>query len=194
MLPSFSVWVYKTLEICFRHIAFSLTLLLVTVLTYRAIYNRYFNPVHKFHGPFWGSVTDFYNTYFFSTRRAHVKNLHLHQKHGWLRMSSLEKENWANLATFLGPIVRIFPNLLCFSEPTLLPDIYNRYSNKTPFHSPAMAGEEPPFLQCRTFADHASKLKVIGPIVSADYSQEVVSADVVIELDNAYTTARNNRR
>lgn len=78
------------LEFGFYHVLLTSFLLLLLALICHAIYNRYFHPLHKFPGPFWGSVTDLYNTYLFSTRQVHVELLHLHQRYGWLRRPSPE--------------------------------------------------------------------------------------------------------
>lgn len=48
----------------------------------KAIYNRYFHPLHIFPGPAWGSITDVYNTYLFATSRVHLEMLKLHQEYG----------------------------------------------------------------------------------------------------------------
>lgn len=45
-------------------------------------YNRYFHPLRHFPGPFWGSITDIYNTYLFGTSRNHLKMLHVHKRYG----------------------------------------------------------------------------------------------------------------
>ena len=62
-----------------------LAVIIVFVIVANAIYNRYFHPLHKFPGPFWGSVTDLYNTYLLSTRQVHVKQLRLHEQYGEYR-------------------------------------------------------------------------------------------------------------
>ena len=90
--------------------------------------------------------------------------------------------------------MRVSPNLLCFSDPALLPEVYHRHADKTPFYSTGMVGEEPPLLQLQADADHASKLKVIGPSVSVGYREEVELADVAIVLHGAYATVRRDRR
>ena len=46
------------------------------------ISNRYLHPLHNFPGPFWGSVTDLYNTYLFSTYNFHEQQLKLHKQYG----------------------------------------------------------------------------------------------------------------
>ena len=65
----------------------------------------------------------------------------------------------------LGPVVRMSPNLLCFNDPTRLPEVYHRHSEKTPFYSPGMAGEKRPLLQIQGDLEHAAQLKIIGPTV-----------------------------
>ena len=84
LLPLLSVRAQEVLEFGLHHTCLSIIFPLLVALTCRAVYNRYFHPLHKFPGPFWGSLTDLYHTYLFSTRQAHVKLLHIHKKHGWL--------------------------------------------------------------------------------------------------------------
>lgn len=56
--------------------------LFILALLSHATYNRYFHPLRQFPGPFWGSVTDIYNTYLFGTRQVHLEQLKLHAKYG----------------------------------------------------------------------------------------------------------------
>lgn len=63
-------------------IFYVLLLALFVILFYVVIYNRYFHPLHLFPGPLWGSVTDFYHTYLFSTRKYHEKVQILHEEYG----------------------------------------------------------------------------------------------------------------
>ena len=76
--------VYSLLRFATHHALFSLTALCFLAFICIATYNRYFHPLHKFPGPFWGSITDFYNTYLFSTRKVHLKLLALHEHYGLL--------------------------------------------------------------------------------------------------------------
>jgi hypothetical protein len=62
------------------------------------------------------------------------------------------------------------PNLLCFSNPALLPEVYQRHANKAPFYTPGIAGEERPLLQIQVDTERAAKLKILSPTVGAMYS------------------------
>ena len=67
-------------------VAQSYYMILVLVLCFaafiiRGVYNRYFHPLHRFPGPFWGSVTDFYKFYMITT--VPTFGLQLHKKYGW---------------------------------------------------------------------------------------------------------------
>lgn len=60
-----------------------LILCIVSILfwfAYNVIFNRYFHPLCNFPGPFWGTITDFYNTYLFATGQAQLRMLDLHDK------------------------------------------------------------------------------------------------------------------
>ena len=58
---------------------------LIIVVVGNLIRNRYHHPLHKFPGPFSGSITDFYKTYLLSTGNYHERVRSLHQVYGeWL--------------------------------------------------------------------------------------------------------------
>lgn len=70
------------LHMGYDDVLFSILVFVILVSVYHATYNRYLHPLHKFPGPFWASVTDFYNTHLFATRRGHEELLGLHEKYG----------------------------------------------------------------------------------------------------------------
>ena len=78
-----------------------------------------------------------------------------------------------------GPYLRLAPNLLSISDPLLLPEIYHRHVDKTPFYSIGFAGEVAPLLQLQDDREHAAKLKALSPIVSLLHSIEQ-SAETII--------------
>ena len=51
----------------------------------KGLYNRYFHPLRKFPGPFWGSVTDFYKLFIISKMDAHTRGVEMHKKYGRYR-------------------------------------------------------------------------------------------------------------
>ena len=137
----------------------------IVVLIANAIRNRYYHPLHRFPGPFWGSITDFYKTYLFSTQIYHEKVYSLHEKYGKFLQLIRKTQRLSGLPD-QGPILRIAPNLLSFSEPSLLPQVYHRAAEKTPFYSTGLAGEIAPLLQIQSHGQHAMKKKVLAPTVS----------------------------
>ncbi len=67
------------------------------------------------------------------------------------------------LSCYAGNIVRISPNLLSFSNPVLLPEIYHRHVEKTPFYSTAVTGDTTPLLLAQSDAEHTNKVKMLSP-------------------------------
>ena len=65
----------------------------------------------------------------------------------------------------VGSIVRIGPNQLSFDDPKLIPLVYNREAEKTPFYSTGLAGEVAPLLQIQGHREHAAKLKTLSATV-----------------------------
>ena len=155
----------KVLDLTVRHVLLALFLSVLLALTCHAIYNRYFHALHMFPGPFWGSISDFHNTYQFGTRQVHVEQLKIHEAYGSCQKSHAGQYPSSRLTSFLGPVVRVSPNLLSISDPRLLPEIYHRHSEKTAFYTPGMAGEEHPLLQIQGHSEHTAKLKVLSPTV-----------------------------
>ena len=65
-----------------------------------------------------------------------------------------------------GPIVRVAPNLLAFSDPHFLPVVYHRRVDKTDFYSTSILGDLAPPFQTLKHEDHAAKRKRIAPSFS----------------------------
>ncbi|KAK6810713.1 hypothetical protein RU639_013508 [Aspergillus parasiticus] len=86
------------------------------ILALGIIRRRYFHPLSRFPGPFLGSVTSLYQTYWHVHPNKTLHDAELHKKYG--------------------PIVRYSPNGLIVNDPALLPVIYNRRANKTDFYAP----------------------------------------------------------
>ncbi|KAL8836148.1 MAG: hypothetical protein Q9176_006478 [Flavoplaca citrina] len=106
---------------------------------YRAVYNRFFHPLRRFPGSFWGSVSDFFKLWILHTKQAHLLGLTYH-------------------ATY-GPVVRAGPNLLAVNDPLLLPRIYYRKVDKTDFYTAGVLGELAPPFQTIKHEEHAAKRK-----------------------------------
>ncbi|KAK3319551.1 cytochrome P450 [Cercophora scortea] len=111
---------------------------------YVCIYNRCLHPLANFPGPFLGSLTDWYLVYVICS--VPTFGLELHKKYG--------------------PIVRLVPNLLSFSDPTLLPQIYHRSTDKPAFYGSWMFGHTASMFQSLKHADHYAKKRLVAPCCS----------------------------
>ncbi len=90
-----------------------------------------------------------------------------------------------------GSVIRIAPNLLSFTDPLLLPKVYHRAAEKTPFYSTGLAGEAPPLLQIESHSQHAAKLKIIAPTVSLfNATQAVFICWLFVVFDEKSETLR----
>ena len=73
---------YSLLHVVFSQWIITLVSAGGTVAFCFCAYNKFLHPLRRFPGPFWGGVTDLYNTYLFSTREGHLRLLALHKKYG----------------------------------------------------------------------------------------------------------------
>ncbi|KAK7613619.1 flavonoid 3',5'-hydroxylase [Phyllosticta paracitricarpa] len=80
-------------------------------LLYQVVYYRFFHPLAKFPGPFWGSVTRLWIAYHNVAEDECQTNKALHEK--------------------FGPVIRITPTMLLVSDATKLPEIYSRNADKS---------------------------------------------------------------
>ena len=113
---------------------------------YRGVYNRFFHPLRRFPGPFWGSISDFFKLWILHTKQAHLLGLAYH--------------------TTYGPVVRAGPNLLAVNDPLLLPRIYHRKVDKTDVYTTGVLGELAPPFQTIKHEEHAAKRKRVANSVS----------------------------
>ncbi|KAI1398503.1 cytochrome P450 monooxygenase [Hypoxylon fuscum] len=109
-----------------------------------AVYNRFFHPLAKFPGPFLGAMTDWYLVYVICS--VPTFGLELHKKYG--------------------PIVRLAPNMLSFSDATLLPRVYHRYADKPAFYDSWMFGKTAAMFQSLKHKDHYVKKRLVAPCCS----------------------------
>lgn len=114
------------------------------VLLILAIRRRYFHPLSRFPGPFWGSLTDWYLVWVIKSVPTY--GLDLHKKYG--------------------PIVRLSPNLLSFSDPRYLPRVYHRAADKPQFYGSWMFGHTAAMFQSLKHEDHAAKKRLVAPCCS----------------------------
>ena len=113
---------------------------------YRGLYNRYFHPLRRFPGPFWGSVSDFFKLWILHTKQAHTLGLDYHEKYG--------------------PVVRAAPNLLAVNDPLLLSQIYHRKVDKTDVYTTGVLGDLAPPFQTIKHEEQAAKRKRVANSVS----------------------------
>ncbi|KAI1491133.1 cytochrome P450 monooxygenase [Biscogniauxia mediterranea] len=118
--------------------------ILVAYFVVLGIYNRFFHPLAKFPGPFPGSITEWYLVYVICS--VPTFGLELHKKYG--------------------PIVRLAPNLLSFSDATLLPRVYHRSADKPMFYASWMFGNTAAMFQSLKHEDHYAKKKLVAPCCS----------------------------
>lgn len=90
-------------------------------------------------GPFWGSVTSLYSAYVFwkyDALRQQIYQRSLFEKYKSRRPRKIVVISLplTNLRMGKGPLVRYQPNLVMFSDPNLLPNIY-RSLDKTDFYT-----------------------------------------------------------
>ena len=67
-----------------------------------------------------------------------------------------------------GPVVRTAPNILSFNDPSMIPTVYHRNSDKDDFWTHGFLGEHPPLLQILDHKEHSSKRKVIASAVGVN--------------------------
>ncbi|OTB02431.1 hypothetical protein M426DRAFT_13577 [Hypoxylon sp. CI-4A] len=108
------------------------------------VYNRYFHPLAGFPGPFLGSLTEWYLVYVICS--VPTFGLELHKKYG--------------------PIIRLAPNMLSFSDATLLPQVYHRYADKPRFYDSWMFGKTAAMFQSLKHEDHYAKKRLVAPCCS----------------------------
>ncbi|KAK1532130.1 flavonoid 3',5'-hydroxylase [Colletotrichum costaricense] len=115
-------------------------------LLYQIVYYRFYHPLAKFPGPFWGSVTRLWITYHNVKEDECRVNQELHKKYG--------------------PVIRITPTMLLVSDATKLPEIYHRNANKSQHYITGSFGKTESLFNMQDHAVHARFRK----IAAAPYS------------------------
>ncbi|KAJ6098232.1 hypothetical protein N7499_002606 [Penicillium canescens] len=111
---------------------------------YQIIYYRFFHPLSKFPGPFWGSVTRLWIA--------------------WHNLHETEVQTVYELTKEHGPVVRITPTLLLVSDYRKLPEVYHRNADKTGHYITGSFGENESLFNMRSHSTHAVFRKhVAGP-------------------------------
>ncbi|KAI2613415.1 cytochrome P450 [Hypoxylon sp. NC1633] len=117
-------------------------LLIPLLLVVRFFYKRYASPLREYPGPFLASISRLWKVYSTATEHTHVDHMELHRKYG--------------------PIVRIAPDELSFSSPSVARNILSAGKRfyKTDFYSVFPPPEHPDiFTEIREDV-HAMKKKV----------------------------------
>lgn len=104
-------------------------------VAYQVIYYRFFHPLAKFPGNFWGSVTRLWITY------------HNVKEDECATYESLHKEH--------GPVIRITPTMLLVSDATKLPVIYSRNANKSQHYITGSFGKDESLFNMQESSVHA---------------------------------------
>ncbi|KAI0175292.1 cytochrome P450 [Pestalotiopsis sp. NC0098] len=128
-------------------VATVLYVLAVALLLYtvgKCIYNKFFHPLAKFPGPFLGGFTDWYLVYVICS--VPTFGLELHKKYG--------------------PIVRLAPNMLSFSDATMLPQVYHSGADKPTFYGSWMFGQTASMFQSLPHRDHYAKKRLVAGCAS----------------------------
>ena len=155
-------------QLLFPSVSAFLGLVVIISLLLPLLYNRYFHPLRRFPGPFSGSLMDAYHTYLMWRKSSHTKQLALHKKYGQSSCCEFASRRPAQLNHVIqtGPVVRLTPNLLTVSDPSMIMELYQSHTDKTSFYCPGIMGESPPLLQMQSEKEHNARLKTLAPSVS----------------------------
>ena len=111
---------------------------------------------------------DAYHTYLLWRKSSHTEQLALHKKHSqssyYYFPSRIPAQS--KLITQRGPVVRLTPNLLSVSDPSMILELDQSHTDKTSFYCPEIMGESPPLLQIQAEKAHNARLKTLAPSVS----------------------------
>ncbi|KAM5350141.1 hypothetical protein ACJ41O_006646 [Fusarium nematophilum] len=123
-------------------INFSLLIASYVILSfvYQIIKYRFFHPLAKFPGSFWGSATRLWIAYHNVKADECVTFQELHRKHG--------------------PVIRVTPTMLLVSDATELPRIYSRGASKSKHYITGSFGKEESLFNMQDAATHAKHRKI----------------------------------
>ncbi|KAF4455210.1 cytochrome P450 oxidoreductase [Fusarium albosuccineum] len=110
---------------------------------YQILKYRYFHPLAKFPGSFWGSVTRLWIAYHNLKADECATFQQLHKKHG--------------------SIIRVTPTMLLVNDATKLPQIYSRRASKSNHYITGSFGKEESIFNIRDAATHAKYRKIAAP-------------------------------
>ncbi|KAH8666434.1 flavonoid 3',5'-hydroxylase [Xylariales sp. PMI_506] len=136
---------------------------------YQIIHYRFFHPLSKFPGPFWGSVTRLWLAYHNAKADECETVRDLHKKYG--------------------PVIRITPTMLLVSDATKLPEIYNRNANKSKHYITGSFGETESLFNMQDHKVHAhfrkiaaspysfSNIKKMEPLIDSNIEKWIAKLD-----------------
>ncbi|KAG7122389.1 Cytochrome monooxygenase gsfF like protein [Verticillium longisporum] len=134
-----------------------LTLLIVAYIAFNVVYQvvhyRFFHPLAKFPGSFWGSVTRLWITYHNVKEDECATYQELHKKHG--------------------PVIRITPTMLLVSDATKLPQIYSRNASKSKHYITGSFGKDESLFNMQDASVHARFRKVAASSYSFSHVKKM---------------------
>ncbi|KAF9873690.1 hypothetical protein CkaCkLH20_08800 [Colletotrichum karsti] len=140
VMCSLGVQLVEGIEACLGNFLLLCAAYVVGKVLYQIVYYRFFHPLAKFPGPFWGSVTRLWITYHNIKQDECQVNQALHRKYG--------------------PVIRITPTMLLVSDATKLPDIYHRNANKSQHYITGSFGSTESLFNMQDHVVHARFRKI----------------------------------
>lgn len=170
------VLVRKMALLSLTHLALLVPAYFAGNVLYQIVYYRFFHPLSKFPGPFWGSVTRLWITYHNVKADECQTFQELHRKHG--------------------PVIRITPTMLLVSDATKLPDIYNRNASKSQHYITGSFGKDESVFNMQDAKVHARFRKIAaGPysFTNVKKMEPLIDAQIrhwIDQLDEKFATPR----
>ncbi|KAI9159142.1 Cytochrome P450 monooxygenase gsfF [Paramyrothecium foliicola] len=113
---------------------------LLWAVTYQVIYYRFFHPLSKVPGNFWGSVTRLW--------------------YAWHNFKGDEVSTYGDLHAKYGPVIRISPSMILVTDASKLPVIFTRNADKTDYYMTGSLGRTENIVNIRDSNVHAHFRKI----------------------------------
>lgn len=130
-----------------------LPLSLISYLSYRIVYYRYFHPLSHIPGPFWESISTLFRVHKMGKGTINLHERELHRKYG--------------------SVVRVGPNLLSSWDPRHIPLIHHSKVDKPAFLDLPGLGLEYGIVSLRDHKEHQWKKRRLMNPVSFQVPQKV---------------------
>lgn len=169
------------------HVSFLSCLVGICIFTYFVFittYNLYYHPLAKIPGPLLGRATSWYLVFVICS--VPTLGHELHKKYGmsrFLRSGHAEALTPGTVTT--GPIVRLAPNMLSFSDATLLPIIYNNSADKPNFYDSWIFGRVAAMFQTLNNQDHHAKKRLVAPCVG--FLSKMLMVSMYMNVNQIYS-------